>query len=207
MTSTGRAVDEEIHTITLEAMRRRAYQKQYEFECLVELVAMRQPRAVLEIGTAEGGALYAFAQAAHPDAVICSIDWADELDEPRVPVSVLESYCQPGQRSVFIRGDSRLESTRDEALAAAPGGYDFLFIDGDHRLETVTRDHELYAPLVKPGGLVGFHDIIQPSVRKIDHQRPTEVDLFWDAFKKPGRVWEFVDYSDSTWGGIGVYER
>jgi predicted O-methyltransferase YrrM len=201
-------VDEAIHQLTLEAMRRRAYQKLYEFECLVELVAMRRPQSVLEIGTAEGGALYAFAQAAAPDAVICSIDWADELGEPAARVSVLESYCQPTQRSVFIRADSRLESTRDKALAASPDGYDFLFIDGDHRLETVQRDHELYAPLVKPGGLVGFHDILKPTIRQLDHQRPTEVDLFWDALEKPGagKVWEFIDYSDQSFGGIGVYE-
>jgi predicted O-methyltransferase YrrM len=205
--STGYDVDEQIRIVTREAMRRRAYQKAYEFERLVELVADREPASILEIGTAEGGTLYAWARIATPDAVITSIDWAPELNEPCVSEAVLESYCEPGQTAVIIRADSRLETTRDQAVAAAPDGYDFLFIDGDHRLETVTRDHDLYAPLVKPGGLVAFHDIIKPPIRKLDHQRPTEVDLFWDAYTKPGRVWEFVDYSDATWGGIGVYEK
>jgi hypothetical protein len=56
--------------------------------------------------------------------------------------------------------------------------------------------------------LIGFHDILKPPVRQLDHQRPTEVDLFWETLpKKPGRVWEFIDYSDASWGGIGVIQK
>jgi predicted O-methyltransferase YrrM len=204
--STGYAVDEQARRISNMGMARRAYQKGFEFERLLELLLWREPAAVLEIGTAEGGAWYAFAQCAKPDAVMVSIDLADELDEPRQSVPVLEAYCQPGQRAVMIRGDSRLETTRDQAKEACPDGYDFLFIDGDHTLPAVTRDHELYAPLVKPGGLVAFHDIMEPAARRIQYQRATEVDLFWDALEKPPRVWEFIDYSDLSFGGIGVYE-
>lgn len=38
---------------------------------------------------------------------------------------------------------------------------DFLFIDGDHRYEAIKSDFELYSPLVRRGGVVGFHDIGQ----------------------------------------------
>lgn len=207
MMSTGYEIDERARKISNQGMARRAYQKGFEFERLVELLLWREPASVLEIGTAEGGAWHAFALCAKSDAVMVSIDLADTLDEPRVPVRVLESYCQPDQRAVFIRDDSQLESTRDQALAACPDGYDFLFIDGDHTLPAVTRDHELYAPLVKQGGLVGFHDIMEPTVRRVQYQRATEVDLFWTALVKPGQVWEFIDYSDCSFGGIGVYER
>ena len=35
---------------------------------------------------------------------------------------------------------------------------DFLFIDGDHT--GVGRDYEMYRDLVRPGGLIAFHDIV-----------------------------------------------
>lgn len=206
MLSTGYEVEAKAVQIAHDGMLRHAFQKEYEFQRLVELLLDRPPTSVLEIGTAEGGAWYAFAQCATPDAVMVSVDLADELDEPRVPVRLLEAYCQPGQTPVMIRADSQLAATRDQAEAACPEGYDFLFIDGDHTLPAVTRDHELYAPLVKPGGLVAFHDIVEPTVRQLHYQRPTEVDLFWDALDKPKRTWEFIDYTDCSFGGIGVYE-
>ena len=40
---------------------------------------------------------------------------------------------------------------------------DLLFIDGGHDLATVRRDIELYLPLVKPGGVIAFHDFRFPS--------------------------------------------
>ena len=36
---------------------------------------------------------------------------------------------------------------------------DFLFIDGDHRYEAIKSDYEMYSPLVREGGVIGFHDI------------------------------------------------
>ena len=35
---------------------------------------------------------------------------------------------------------------------------DLLFIDGGHTFDVVRKDIELYVPLVKPGGIVSFHD-------------------------------------------------
>ena len=208
MLTTGVEVSDQAMLIAKGALVRRAYQKLFEFERLIEMMLERQPSSVLEIGTAEGGAFWAFSQAATPDAVMVSVDYAPSLDEPCVSEDVIRSYTLPTQRCVTIRGDSQLEETRDLALAESPDGYDFLFIDADHTLPAVTRDHELYAPLVRPGGLIVFHDIMEPKVRRIAYQRPTEVDLFWDALDKPaGRTWEFIDYSDTSFGGIGVYEQ
>jgi len=40
-------------------------------------------------------------------------------------------------------------------------GFDFVWIDGDHSKSGITRDLELYYPLVKPGGIFGGHDYLQ----------------------------------------------
>ena len=43
-------------------------------------------------------------------------------------------------------------------LPLGANSVDLLFIDGGHTLEVVRKDIELYVPLVKPGGVVAFHD-------------------------------------------------
>lgn len=49
---------------------------------------------------------------------------------------------------------------------------DLLFIDGSHLYEDVKSDFELFFPLVKPGGMVLFHDVdpVFPGVYKVWHQ-------------------------------------
>ncbi len=43
---------------------------------------------------------------------------------------------------------------------------DLLFVDGDHWYESVTRDIEVWTPIVKAGGLIIFHDYIAPPIPK-----------------------------------------
>ena len=38
-----------------------------------------------------------------------------------------------------------------------------LWIDGDHSVEGVRRDFEAWAPYLRPGGLVAFHDALDPE--------------------------------------------
>ena len=37
---------------------------------------------------------------------------------------------------------------------------DLLFIDGNHDYEAVLQDYEQWSPLVKPGGMIAFHDVV-----------------------------------------------
>lgn len=46
-----------------------------------------------------------------------------------------------------------------DAEAFVPDDLDFLFIDGDHSLESVTNDFFLYAPKVRRGGYIALHDV------------------------------------------------
>jgi len=55
-------------------------------------------------------------------------------------------------------------STDAAALeAASDREYDLLIIDGDHSVDGVARDFELYSPLVKSGGLIIFDDYGAPE--------------------------------------------
>lgn len=58
-----------------------------------------------------------------------------------------------------------------------------LFIDGNHDYEFVKQDHELWSPLVVPGGVVLFHDYSPgwPGVCKfVDELTDKEIHKFGD---------------------------
>jgi len=46
-------------------------------------------------------------------------------------------------------------------LATQHAPFDFLFIDAGHDFTDVRDDHAAYGPLVRPGGIVAFHDALQ----------------------------------------------
>lgn len=52
-------------------------------------------------------------------------------------------------------------STEAVAFARRFAPYNFLFIDAGHSFDDVQEDHEVYGPLVSPGGIIAFHDALQ----------------------------------------------
>ncbi|HEX5820547.1 MAG TPA: class I SAM-dependent methyltransferase [Solirubrobacterales bacterium] len=190
-----------------EAIRRGAYQKVPELEPLVALVRERRPRTVVEIGSLNGGTLFAWCQVADPEAVIVSIDlprgmfgggysWRDARR--------FRKYALPGQELHTLRRDSQDPKTvgRVEGLLAGRS-IDFLLIDGDHSYDGVKRDWQLYEPLVAEGGLIAFHDILEHEAQPL-----CEVDQLWRELAPLHETAEFSDPDDDRgygqWGGIGV---
>ena len=173
-----------------------------ELRALLELLAKEPPRAVLEIGTGRGGTLFLFAAVARPDATLVSVDAADaEVFGGRRAYKrrarLYRALGRPDQRIVFILGDSHDDKTREEIVTALEGQrLDFLFIDGDHTLEGVDADFRTYSPLVRPGGLVAFHDIVPGPPEFVGG-----VPDFWTRVREADSL-EFVE--DWRQGGCGI---
>lgn len=192
--------------VTLRAKRRGAKQKLREFGPLVRLIRKLRPSVVVEIGTMHGGTLWAWCQLASSDALLVSIDLPggafgggySDADAER-----LAGYPRPGQTLELIRADSHDPATFTQ-LGELLGSrqIDLLFIDADHSYDGVARDYEMYAPLVRPGGLIAFHDVL--PVRPEDG----EVSRFWHEVRDRYQYCEFIDPDDLSWrgqwGGIGV---
>lgn len=189
-------------SIAQAAIKKGAIQKVHEFAIVLQLLKSEELRVVLEIGTFEGGTLWAWAQIASPDAVLASIDlpggsfgggYAEEH------VATLRSYVRPTQELHLIRADSHLQATLDDVQRRLGGReIDLLFVDGDHTYPGVRRDYEMYGPLVRKGGLVLFHDIMY-------HGDPQcQVQLFWRQVKRRCRYVETVEAQlngrDDPWG-------
>ncbi len=149
-----------------------------EIEACYQAVVGLRPARVLEIGTARGGSLYLWTQAAVNDAVIVSLDlpggaYGGAYLECRAPF--YQAFARPGQSLTLLRGDShKPESLTRVTQIFAGKPLDFLFIDGDHTYAGAKADFLQYGPLVRPGGLIGFHDIVHR-----DDDRTIEVDRLW----------------------------
>ena len=167
-----------------------AIQKPVELAGLLELVQALQAQVIVEIGSYAGGTLWAWAQLG---ATVFAVD---------LPPSGVYAATGEGQQphgAGVVLGDSHDPLTLETLRSVLMGRpVDVLFIDGDHTYEGVKADYEMYAPLVRDGGLIALHDIVahpgQPDI---------EVHRYWDEIRTPDAI-ELIDPTDPPWGGIGV---
>jgi predicted O-methyltransferase YrrM len=182
--------------LALRAWRHSANQKLVEFAALIKLLSNRELNVVLEIGTAHGGTYWAWCRLATPTAHLVSIDFP-EKDEW---TARLRGYPRPRQTQTLIRADSHDPQTV-RSLDGLRASVDLLFLDGDHSYEGVRADFESYSPLVRPGGLIAFHDVDSTN-------NPTsEVDRLWAQLRDLYEVREIIDAVDAEQSGrygIGV---
>ncbi len=169
----------------------RPRQNPEEIETLYRRVTALKPRRVLEIGTARGGTLYLWTQAAALDATLISLDlpggaFGGAYPAWRIPFYM--AFAREKQTMHLLQEDSHQPQTCHKVKDLLRGELlDFLFIDGDHTYEGVKADFEMYSPLVRPGGLVAFHDILdRPQVPGL------EVHRFWAELKPRYSATEIV---------------
>ncbi len=175
-----------------------------EIEPVLKRVHACQPRSVLEIGTNNGGTLFLWSRVAAPNAQLISLDLPGGEFGGGYPVwrrPLYRRFALPGQRVHLVRENSHhptsLEKVRS-LLGRCP--LDFLFIDGDHTYDGVKRDFEMYAPLVRPGGLIALHDIAEHDDRTCNVRR------FWLELARTLQTEEFVAHPPAGWAGIGLVQ-
>jgi predicted O-methyltransferase YrrM len=192
--------------IAKKAIEIGALQKPSELSELLQRVSAIQPRTVVEIGTARGGTLYGLCQVAPDDATIVSVDLPggqfgggyDNAD-----VSRFMTYRRGTQRLSCLMADSHLLETRERLtgeLSASP--IDFLLIDGDHTYQGARLDWEMYAPMVREGGLVALHDICYHTLAP-----ECQVDKLWAELEGQYDSDRIIDHTQDFWGGIGVIRK
>ena len=182
--------------LALRAWRHNANQKLVEFAALIRLLSDRELNVVVEIGTAHGGTYWAWCRLATPTAHLVSVDLPGNDDW----TARVRSYPGPTQTQTVIRADSHDQQTV-RSLDRLRGSVDLLFLDGDHSYDGVRADFENFAPLVKPGGLIAFHD-----VESTNHPA-SQVDRLWAQLRDVYDVREIIDTVDDEQSGrygIGV---
>lgn len=176
---------------------------------LLHIVAAERPRRLLEIGTAGGGTLFLLALAADRSAKIVSVDLprgAFGGGYPLWKIPLYRGFVRRTQELHLIRGDSHDPLTLMRARGALDRRQlDFLLIDGDHTYSGVRDDFRGYGPLVRPGGLIAFHDIAPPG--KLRAGGPNllggEVPRFWEQLRDRYETRELLG-SPGGFFGIGL---
>src|SRR4051812_22118344 len=150
-----------------------AAQRTTELMGVIAAVRALRPRIVVEIGTKLGGTLYCWARVARPEALLVSVDLPGGRfggGSSEEHARTFPTFLRPGQRLECIRGNSHDPAIVDEVRRRVGGpDVDFLFIDGDHTFAGIQEDFERYSVLVRPGGLIAFHDIL-PDPRDTENQ-------------------------------------
>jgi len=170
---------------------------------LFEIVSAVQVKNALEIGTWSGGTLFMTCRVADPDAMVISVDlpggkFGGGYLWPRR--FVYRKFAKNNQSLHLLRKDSHNSDTRGLVRSLlGDRSLDFLFIDGDHTYDGVRADFEMYAPLVRSGGIVAFHDIAKHPT-----QTRCEVDRFWNEIKLRYHYLEIIKDPLQGWAGIGV---
>jgi hypothetical protein len=169
-----------------------AVQKPRELAEFISLLIDLEPQVVVEIGVHVGGTLYAWQQIA---PTVMGVDWAP--DGPHV----LEL-----DGATVVLGNSHETKTYMAVEKCLDGrAIDCLFIDGDHSYVGVRQDYKMYHSLVRPGGLIAFHDIA-PILPEQINAEDIQIKRFWDEIKDESAV-EIIDTDDhlrSHIAGFGI---
>ncbi|MBS7648481.1 class I SAM-dependent methyltransferase [Candidatus Bathyarchaeota archaeon] len=172
-----------------------------EILSLAKIIYRLKPKTVVEIGTAGGGTLFIFCRLASDDATIISIDLPGGPfggGYPRRRIPLYKAFARHDQKLFLLQEDSHnLKTLHKVKKILDEDKLDFLFLDGDHRYEGVKKDFEMYGPLVRRGGIIAFHDIVQGPPEKVGG-----VPKFWREIKLNYEYREIV--KDWKQGGYGV---
>jgi predicted O-methyltransferase YrrM len=181
----------------------RPIQVRSELQQFAEIAAKLKPKIVMEIGTNYGGTLCILSRLAAHDATIISVDLPDgEFGGGykwfHIPIFKFFRYAQ--QKLHLLRGDSHSSemSAGVRDIIGHNRKIDLLFIDGDHSYEGVKKDFDNYADLVRPGGIVAFHDIAEHTIKTC------QVSRFWDEVKHRYPHQEIIEDRNQGWAGIGI---
>jgi predicted O-methyltransferase YrrM len=180
------------------------YTKQIKSEIikLLQILTKKNPKNILEIGTAGGGSLFLFSQVIDREANLISLDLPEPLygeSYPEWKKILYNSFIKSNQNLFLIKASSHNIKTLKRVKKILRGKkLDFLFIDGDHTYKGVKKDFEMYGSLVKQNGIIALHDIVKVPDYDV------HVNKFWNEIKKQYKYMEFVEDWNQKMCGIGI---
>lgn len=150
------------------------FQNTWELEQMLAVIERLAPSRVLEVGSMWGGTLWHWLQIAD---LVVSVD-----DEMRLAGEWEKWADEAGAELHLLRGMSQEPAIINATHNLGP--YDFIFIDADHRYESVKADWENYRGMVAPGGVIAFHDtqhVGDPTygVEQLWNEITQEPDVRW----------------------------
>lgn len=152
---------------------------------LHELVKNNKSGAVVEIGSYFGASTLAMATALKKGEYLYAIDiWQPATDLRPNPQTINRAHVKnqwiTESTSIFDVFERNIQDYKNKIIPLIDYsidaisfftindiGIDVLFIDGNHSVNAVTQDFELYFPQMNSNGIIIFHDYAWPSVRSV----------------------------------------
>lgn len=155
---------------------------------LYNLVTQLGAKKVLELGVNTGESTIALLEAvAATDGRLTSVDIQD-LPNTR---PMLEKYGLTGRWDFHMMDDLKFgaEWPKDQQ-------FDLIFVDTSHQYEQTKKEIELFEPLLRPGGIMVFHDTVSyyDGVQKPINQ-----------FLKTHRHWPYENKNNCN--GLGILRK
>ena len=182
------------------------HQHDEEIRPFAEWLATRQPHHVIEIGTLKGGTAALWHELC--TGTVVSVDLpsgrfggADHGYNEEAVLKRNQTLQNKFHRLHCLSANSHSKETPELVhYLLKEEQADFLFIDGDHTYEGVKADFEMYAPLVRPGGIIALHDVLDTPVHR---SAGCYVNKFWNELPPHKALFS----CNGPWGGIGVTFR
>jgi predicted O-methyltransferase YrrM len=194
---------------------------------------------VLEVGSYAGASAITWAlalktRADRPGQVTCVDPWRNYLTDADIAASATPGVLRQMARALeegrvreLFQHNVRMAQVADVVLpiaapfaefvkSAASGPFDIIYIDANHRCSEVSRDLNLAAPLLRPGGVLCGDDLeVQwPDLDQARCRTYAEHDLIVDPktglYMHPGvakAVWDFFGSAVSNWNGFWAMRK
>ncbi len=176
----------------------RVQQHEWEYRMFVTRVMDElKPERTVELGTWKGGNAILLSLVTSGPTISLDIHDYDRNES----INIIRGY---GLNISLPLADCRSSETIANTKMCLDGPIDLLFIDDGHCIEEVTEDHRLWAPLVRSGGWIVFHDI-NPNANLLSpgvHPSICQAHAYWAQLT--GNKEEIIYQGDPPGPGIGI---
>ena len=176
----------------------RIQQNEWEIRTFLEYVLSDlKPDRTVELGTWKGANAMLLSLVTNKLTISLDIHDYDRNE-------VINKIRNEGLNATLPLADCRSPEILIKTTICLGGLIDLLFIDDGHCIEEVTEDHRLWAPFVRPGGWIVFHDInpnanlIAPGV----HPSICQAHAYWESLH--GNKEEIIFKGEPPGPGIGI---
>ncbi len=161
-------------------------QDRRELSFALQIILQKIPtlKKVIDIGIYKGGSLRLWQTISSPEAILVGVDSHDFTGG-------LFSHDRDVSL-VFGRSDSPGVINKVKSIIGID--VDLLFIDGEHTYSVVKSDYENYGTLVRPGGLIMFHDTQSTARSPRSAPQGCKVKQFWRELIDMNVVKEYYEF-------------
>lgn len=148
----------------------------FNYQNFYNEVAQKKYKVLVELGTWKGHSIMYLAQKLKEQNYEFKLFGVDLFDESPIHENRGNEYLKPQMQFLWevynqnlIRKNVRdvvkdiKKNSWESANEFEDESVDFVFIDADHKYESVVKDIQSWLPKIKKGGMISGHDFTQPS--------------------------------------------